>query len=193
MKRASAAALATVMALSISACNADDGEPAGVTTDTPTATPGETAEPTTEPTTEAPPDEPDADPTSDEAVLQDYAAAMEANIAAYDPPDPESADLLARWDGNALQRIQGELDTLKAEGNSEVVAYEPDARIHLLDPSGVVAVVRDCYTAEIRTVDTATGDHVGSPLNVEHRADVTLELRDDVWVVVNQNITEGAC
>lgn len=188
----------TVAALAITATTAacgDTDEPAA------NATPGATSAPPPEPTET--PTEPVNEPTetsdeideselvSEERVLTDYQRSIDAYLAAHDPADPDDPDLLATTGGDALERAQSSLQDLLDEGHSYEAEFIGDPSVKALATDA--ALVRDCYRSESQLIDTETGEPVGEPESSVHHVDVTLEPRDDRWVVVHLRPLEETC
>ena len=171
-----------VMALSLlgAACNGDDE--AGGDGTTTSDEPATTAEPTTtEATTTT--------LTPEDEVLAFYRSASQALNAAYDPPDPNGADLLAHFDGEALARVQSLLTQLQAQG----VSYVGTVEVHptLVSLVGDTAVIEDCYLDVSQTVQTATGAPVGEPEQTIGHIESHLERINGTWKIVReQELTE---
>lgn len=194
VRRASTLLVAAITILAVGACGGED-DPSGAAT---TAPPATTSAPTVEstpiptPTPEPTVDAPAVDPTTDQGVIAGFIAARDAFRAAYNPPNPEDPGLLAHYDGEALAGTQDELNGLIAKGQSEVIEYGHHPQVIVNDPGGA-AVVEDCVEASVRTIDTETGDEVGQPVVETRNTRYTLELREDMWVIVKGERLEGTC
>jgi hypothetical protein len=184
--RAALVAVAMGTALIVSGCGGDDAD--ATASPSPTSTP--VATPTESPTEPSP--APTEELTDDEKVLADYQAAWVAAVAAYDPPNSQDSELLARFDGNALEGTQQELDELAGKGHSEIVEFDSDPELIVREPDGA-AILRDCFTAHVRTVDTESRDEVEPPQSQTWNIEVNLVLRDDTWIIVRQVALEEQC
>lgn len=191
--------LAALTMVAVTACGGGDDPVADPTTAAPTA-PAPTEEPTPSPTpTKEPsptptptPEEPEVDATSEAGVIAGYIEALEASIAAFNPPDPEDPGLLAHHDGEVLDILLDQIHELIDEGHSEEVelGYHPEVRE--IDPDGT-AVVDDCLEVTIRTVDTKTGEQVGDVTDEVRNYRSYLELRDDTWLWVKTDVRNETC
>ncbi|MGH9214439.1 MAG: hypothetical protein ACRD2C_27790 [Acidimicrobiales bacterium] len=124
-------------------------------------------------------------------VLDAYRAAKEAMRAAFDPPDPEDPDLLARWDGEALGRAQDMMRQLQTGGISWAGSVEMDPTVVVV--SGETAVVRDCVSDSVQVVDTASGQPVGPETSSVVHVESDLEREDGTWKVVHEEELSESC
>jgi hypothetical protein len=129
--------------------------------------------------------------TPEEAVLRDYQAAAQAAVAASNPPDPNHADLLRYWGGDALARIQSTLAQWQGLnlGSQQTTETHPE----VTSVAGDSATLHDCFVNTSQFVDLATGQPSGEPETVTLNVDVTLERHGDVWVAVLQETRSEPC
>ena len=129
--------------------------------------------------------------TPEEQVLRDYEAAAQAAVAASNPPDPNHADLVRYWGGDALARLQRAITQWQGLNLGSQQTTETHAEVTSV--AGDSATVHDCFVNTSQFVDLASGQPSGQPETVTLNVDVTLEHRGDVWVAVLQENRSEPC
>lgn len=180
-----------VLALSVAACGGDGDDAAeGSDTDTTDTTEAEEATAAGDATAGETVSQEDLD----QAVLDAYEASEEASLAAYDPPNPDHADLLATHVGERLTISQDHLRDLQERGVSWIGTSESSSTVMSRDEHN--AVVRVCVLDDLTEVNTESGnvvddfsDHPRSPAHL----DITMRQVDGIWKAAETDDLEEPC
>jgi hypothetical protein len=179
--RALAAAATVLVVLGLAACGGDGGgDGAGAATDTAEdATSSTAAESTTT-----------AAATPEEQAIAAYRAAYDAYFAALDPPNPQSADLMRGFSGEALTTMIDTVFRARDEGVFVVGSFEMHPEVVSATPREVVLV--DCVVETNTTYDAATQAERDSGTYVHNRK-ATVVNADGVWTVAAFEQLEEPC
>jgi hypothetical protein len=124
------------LVLVLTACGGDaDADDEALPEETTTTTEADEVEETTTSTTEA-----EATPESE--VTEAYLVAWDALLAATNPPDPASVELVAHVSGPALVTARQRAERLQAEGAALFGTAEHDVEVRTVDDTA--AVLWDC-------------------------------------------------
>jgi hypothetical protein len=137
----------------------------------------------------------DADTTEalspEDEVLRDYRAATSAFAAAANPPNPDDADLAARYTGEAFTKAQETLRTLQGNGAGadNTVEHNPIE----IDVTNDTASIEDCFVDTTQLVNLESGEAIGEPEVTSMHADVSLERVDGTWKIAQQTLEPAEC
>lgn len=168
-----------MLLLAVSGCGNDSDDAASDPPETTEAAPAETTT-----TTELVIDESSSE---EERALAGYLAAVDAQIAAFDPPDPEHPDLLSTHTGVQLTNLQEHLRQREATGESLVVTtdvFAETADVDLVDDGS--ATLAACSEQTFQDVDAESGETLGDETDQTTEIQVLLRLDDGVWKVASE-------
>lgn len=163
--RALAVGAALSLTLAVAACGGDDDDGSSIETTT-TAAPEEST------TT--------AEPTPDEQAIEAYLAAYDAYFAALNPPNPQSADLMRLFSGEALTTMIDTIFRARNQGVYVVGSFEMHPEVVSSTPTEVV--LADCVVETNTTYDAATGAEQDSGEYVHNRRATVVNIQG-VWSV----------
>jgi len=130
--------------------------------------------------------------SAEDQVLAVYARGQEALTTAYDPPDPNNAELLATVSGPLLARHQAVLTEYQTEGVSEVtVSKQSDP--HVVEVGATTATIENCLTEVLQLMDSASRAPRGDPRTLTGLSRIQLQVVDGAWKLVDGQVVAETC
>jgi hypothetical protein len=131
-----------------------------------------------------------AEPSPEDQAIAAYRAAYDAYMAALNPPNPQSADLIRTFSGEALTAIVDTVFRARDEGVYVVGSFEMHPEVVSATPSEVI--LADCVVETNTTYDAATRTEKDSGTYVHNRKATVVNTKG-VWSVAAFEQLEEPC